>query len=108
MPQASYGGPHKQSMNILAAVRRDLVARVYLAENADEALAGRFLACAEASIASLSEHAESSRAAQPSAWTMKSPEAWSNFPQIVQTADSGAHLPLLSPVVHRLIPWECE
>jgi hypothetical protein len=28
------------------------------------------------------------------------PEARSNFPQIVQTADSGAHLPLLSHVVH--------
>jgi hypothetical protein len=33
---------------------------------------------------------------------MKSP--WSNFPHIVQIADSGAHLPFLSHVVHRLIP----
>jgi hypothetical protein len=36
------------------------------------------------------------------------PKAWSNFPQIVQTADSGAPLPLCRHVVHRLIPWECE
>ena len=37
------------------------------------------------------------------------PKAWSNFPQIVQTADSGAPLPLhRAALMHRLIPWECE
>ena len=39
-----------------AAARRDLVEHyVYLAENAGEAIADRFLACAEASFVSLSE-----------------------------------------------------
>jgi len=42
-----------------AAARRDLVEHyVYLAENAGEALADRFLTCAEASFVSLSEHPE--------------------------------------------------
>ncbi len=42
-----------------AAARRDLVEHyVYLAENAGEPIADRFLACAEASFVSLSEHPE--------------------------------------------------
>jgi toxin ParE1/3/4 len=42
-----------------AAARRDLVEHyVYLAENAGEAIADRFLACAEASFGALSEHPE--------------------------------------------------
>ena len=42
-----------------AAARRDLVGHyVHLAENAGEVIADRFLACAEASFAALSEHPE--------------------------------------------------
>ncbi len=42
-----------------AAARRDLVRHyVYLAENAGEAVADRFLACAESSFVDLSEHPE--------------------------------------------------
>jgi plasmid stabilization system protein ParE len=53
-----------------AAVRRDLVEHyVYLAENAGEAIADRFLACAEASFAALSEHPE-----MGAALTLRRPE----------------------------------
>jgi toxin ParE1/3/4 len=42
-----------------AAARRDLVQHyVYLAENAGDAVADRFLECAESSFAALSEHPE--------------------------------------------------
>ena len=42
-----------------AAAHRDLVQHyVYLAENAGEAVADRFLACAETSFVELSEHPE--------------------------------------------------
>ena len=53
-----------------AAARRDLVGHyVYLTENAGEALADRFLACAEASFGALSEHPE-----MGAALTLRRPE----------------------------------
>jgi toxin ParE1/3/4 len=53
-----------------AAARRDLVEHyVYLAENAGEPIADRFLACAEASFAALSEHPE-----MGAALTLRRPE----------------------------------
>jgi len=53
-----------------AAARRDLVEHyVYLAENTDGPIADRFLACAEASFADLSEHPE-----MGAALTLRRPE----------------------------------
>jgi len=67
-----------------AAARRDLVEHyVYLAENAGEPIADRFLACAEASFAALSEHPE-----MGAVLTLRRPELaeWSCPYQIGQAA----------------------